>query len=132
MNDVELLGVGRSRACNRAQWLGHVSAQVSSGQTAADYCREQGLHPKSFYRWKRVLWKSGDLDELLGGPRPVDSLESGAKLPFVELRLAAGMTGPEASGVEVALGRGSVVRVARNFDVETLQRVVLALEEGRC
>ena len=36
------------------------------GLSGADYCREHGLHPTSFYRWKRRLRASGDADGVRG------------------------------------------------------------------
>jgi hypothetical protein len=126
--------VGGSRGRVRAHWVAHVSAQGLSGLSAADYCREHGLRAKSFYRWRRVLRESGELGELLGagGPRPVDSVGIGSNALFAEVVLPVGVTAPAASGVEVALRSGAVVRVSRCFDAETLRRVVSALEGGAC
>ncbi len=134
MKNGEVRRIRRSRAWTRAHWRTHVSAQASSGLTAVDYCREHGLHPKSFYRWKRVLRESGELGVLLGagGPQPAGSVVNGAKPLFAEVRLPAGVTAPAASGVEVVLGRGVTVRVSQGFDAETLRRVVSSLEEGAC
>lgn len=126
--------VRRSRAWIRAYWQAHVSAQASSGLTGAGYCREHGLRSKSFYRWRRVLGESGELGELLGGvdPQPVDCVRGGSKPLFAEVRIPADGISPGASGVEVALRSGVVVRVSRGFDAATLRQVVSVLEAGAC
>lgn len=125
---------GGSRARVRSHWVAHIFAQASGGLTVVDYCRAHGLGRESFYRWKRVLRASGELGVLLGagGPQPADSVVNGAKPLFAEVRLPAGVAAPAASGVEVVLGRGAVVRVSQGFDAETLRRVVSSLEEGAC
>ena len=127
-------GARRSRVWTRAHWRAHVSAQASSGLTGVDYCREHGLRPKSFYRWRRLLRESGELGEVLraDAPRPSDPMGRGANPLFAEVRVPAGGGALGASGVEVALGRGMVIRVSRDFDVETLRRVVSALEGDAC
>ena len=133
MKDVETRRCRRSRTWIRSQWRAHISAQVSGGLTAADYCRSHGLHPKSFYRWKRVLRDSGELEALLQeAAEPAAPSGKGASPLFAEVRLPSGTAAVGASGVEVALGRGMVIRVSRDFDAETLRRVVSALEAGAC
>ena len=123
---------GRSRTWIRSQWRGHIAAQASSGVSAVAYCRAHELHPKSFYRWKRVLRESGELEALLQcGTEPAAALPGPPKPVFAEVRVS-GAPGPAASGVEVALGSGVTVRVSPGFDAETLRRVVSVLEEGRC
>ena len=123
----------RSRTWVRSQWREHIAAHASSGLTAVDYCEGHGLHPKSFYRWKRVLRDSGELEELLQGSPQASTPGRGVAGPlFTEMRVAAGRTPPEASGVEVALRNGMVLQVSRGFDAETLCQVVSALEEHAC
>jgi hypothetical protein len=35
------------------QWWRHVKAWRESGMSQADYCRQQGLNPKTFSKWER-------------------------------------------------------------------------------
>lgn len=35
------------------QWWRHVKAWRESGMSQADYCRQQGLNPKTFSKWVR-------------------------------------------------------------------------------
>jgi len=125
---------GGSRARVRSHWVAHILAQASGGLTVVDYCRAHGLGRESFYRWKRVLRASGELGALLDGDGPpaAVAMGCGATRLFAEVRLPEGVALPEASGVDVVLRSGAVVRVSRCFDVETLRRVVSALEEGAC
>jgi len=43
------------RSAARARWQQHLTAQQTSGQRQADYCRAHGLSPKYFSLWKRKL-----------------------------------------------------------------------------
>ena len=36
-----------------AHWQRHVDARRKSGLSQADYCRQQGLNPKTFSAWAR-------------------------------------------------------------------------------
>jgi len=51
------------RSTARARWQQHLSAQQTSGQSQADYCRAHGFNPKYFSLWKRKL-------RLMAGPLP--------------------------------------------------------------
>ncbi len=43
---------------SQAQWQALIQQQVQSGQSAAVFCREQGILAKSFYRWRGLFEKS--------------------------------------------------------------------------
>ena len=124
-------GAKRSRAWHRARWREHVEAWASSGMSAAAYCREHGLNPKCFYRWRRIFEASG---ELSGSRR--DSVESngGATPQFAELRLSSdGVPSAGASsGVELVVSADRRLRLATGFDAETLRRAVNVLESLPC
>ena len=38
-----------------AFWAGLMAGQPKSGQSVKNYCQAQGVHPSSFYRWKKLL-----------------------------------------------------------------------------
>lgn len=38
------------------QWQRHVQAWRESGMSQADYCRQQGLNPKTFSKWARCKY----------------------------------------------------------------------------
>lgn len=128
MADIEAGQCRRSRAWCRAQWRAHVSAQGCSGLSAADYCREHGLHPGSFYRWKRRLGASGDADGVHGeSPLARGNGHGGPLFAEVVVQSPRGE-----AGLEVVLGRGRRVWVHPGFDDETLARVVAVLERVSC
>lgn len=128
MAGIEAAQCRRSRAWHRAQWRAHVSAQGGSGLSAVDYCREHGLHPKSFYRWKRRLLASEEL-EGSAVSRAVCGNGRGGPL-FIEV-VVRGASGGEAA-LEVVLVRGRRVQVHPGFDEATLARVVAVLERSSC
>jgi len=127
------VGDGGRRAWNRARWQAHVRAQAESGEPVSAYCRAHGLRPQSFYRWPRIF---GDEEAIRSRvptrtTPPDDARQGRSAALFAEVDLAAcGLAAP--SGVEVCLQTGHVVRIARDFDAPTLQRVVAALEDVAC
>ena len=38
-----------------AYWADLLAGQAQSGQSVKSYCQAQGVHPSSFFRWKKVL-----------------------------------------------------------------------------
>lgn len=96
-------------------WRPIVAAQARSGKSAAAFCRERGLWPSSFFRWKRIL-------------------EAAESAPgFVEVRPAAALeatAGREAGtgGVTVEVCGGRRLRVERGFDGELLRQLLRVLE----
>ena len=121
----------RSRAGRREQWRQRVAAQSGSGLSAAAYCREHGLGVNSFYRWRRIFEAEGGSSASAGGigDSPVSSEPRFAELRIVGTGLAPGGA---ASGVELVLSGERRLRLSPNFDVETLQRAVAALESLPC
>lgn len=120
MASIEVEAGPGTRARNRARWRKHLAAQADSGLSVGVYCRQYGLNPKCFYRWRRIFAQG---EAATGATR----LPGGAAQPlFAEVRVSG--VGLAGSGVEVCLAGGRVVRVAPGFDAATLCRVVSALE----
>lgn len=42
------------------EWRALIKRQQASGQSGLVFCRQQGLNPKSFYRWRKLLGQSGE------------------------------------------------------------------------
>lgn len=97
------------------RWQEAVASQAASGVKAAAFCRERGVAPAAFYRWRR---------RLRGGPGAREGV--GSVEGFVEMVSSAG-PGGRGSGVALRLGDGLTVAVEPGFDGETLRRVVAAL-----
>jgi len=129
---------GARRSAEReAFWRRHVEAHGRSGARVRTYCAQHGLTESAFHYWKRELRRRD------GEAATVDSRrgdEAGARVEsrgpvFAEVAVTApglACSAASPSGVEVCVGDGRVVRVARDFDASTLQRVVAALENTAC
>jgi transposase-like protein len=125
-------GTKRSRAWHRARWREHVEAWATSGMSAAAYCREHGVNPKSLYRWRGLFAASGELD--CSKEASCDSNGVAAAPQFAELQLSPGSvpsTGTS-SGVELVVSGDRRLRLATGFDAETLRRAVSVLESLPC
>jgi len=123
-------GCKRSRAWHRARWREHVEACAGSGMSAARYCREHGLNPKRFYRWRRIFAESAGQ-----GHHDANASNADAATPrFAEVQLAPGRSpmGSASSGVELVVPGERRLRLARDFDAETLRRAVSVLESLSC
>jgi len=125
---------GARRSAERERfWRRHVEAHGRSGARVRTYCAQHGLTESAFHYWKRELRRRD------GEAATVDSRrgdEAGARVEsrgpvFAEVDVAS-CEPASPSGVEVCVGDGRVVRVARDFDAPTLQRVVAALEDVAC
>jgi hypothetical protein len=83
-----------------------MAAQVASGETAAAFCRREGIPPSRLYAWRRRLEGA-----VPGGQGPA----------FVELR-------PEAcsrpTGIVLVSRGGWRVELSCGFDAATLQRLL--------
>jgi len=112
-------GVGRRDPARARRWGEHVAQQGSSGLSVRGYCAAEGLKESSFHYWKRELRLRQAESKGLG---PCSGV-------FAEVALR--MPGWD-GGIEVVLAGERRLRVARDFDAETLRRVVSALEGLPC
>lgn len=86
--------------------LGRLDA---SGLTVGEFAAREDIDRQRLYRWRAQLREAGPA--------------------FVEIARTTG----SASGIEVVLRSGRVLRVAEGFGEETLRRLVQVLdEEGSC
>jgi hypothetical protein len=96
-----------------AKWRGLVSEQTQSGESAAKFCRERGIHVWQFYEWKKRLVEA----------------EAGSFVS-VELKSAEGLTcswsGDKA--IEIRLRRGCSLVVGPGFDASHLHALLAVLE----
>lgn len=71
---------------SEAEWLTLIAAQLESGQSALDFCRDHGLYAKTFYRQRKVLRKKGliaaDNAFVQVKPMPVQRSEPSIRLEF--------------------------------------------------
>src|SRR5438128_471231 len=98
-------------------WRRVVREWRASGLSARAFCVQHDLSEANFYSWRRIL------AERDAEPKP-----------FVQvgvLREGNAIDGGQASGLELRLLRDRVVSIDRDFDAQTLQRLLALLEEGR-
>ncbi len=96
-----------------------------SGRSGVEYCREHGLHVRSFYRWKRrirALDAGGHESAHGGAPGRVASCGNGTGVRFAEVMVA------RAVALEVVLAGGRRIQVYPGSDEATLARIVAVLE----
>lgn len=93
----------------RRDWEAVVQAQAASGLTAAEFCRQQGIPRKSFYRGRQREQRA-------------------TPAAFVELRPVAGPG--SASGVAVVLDGGWRIEVEPGFDLATLERLLTGVRRS--
>lgn len=87
-------------------------AQASSGQSVAAFARAEGIPPSRMYWWRSRL---------------------SPEVSFVEVeRQPSADSAQEGSPLEVVTASGRVVRVPRDFDAETLRRLLGVLEDEPC
>ncbi len=110
----------------RAAWLEEVRSWRQSGQSAAEYARQRGLHAGTLLVWGSKL--RGEL-AAPGGRKQ-------SRVGFLPVRVAEPMgTGSEAGTgqLEVVLRNGRRVLVSGDFGAERLARLLEIAEGGaRC
>jgi transposase-like protein len=94
------------------KWRELIGRRRKSGQSVAEFCRDNGVSAASFYAWSRRLREAG------GGPAFVEA---------VVVPPAASASGSGAT-LDVRLRGGRRVRVGPGFDRRLLAEVVATLE----
>lgn len=89
-----------------------------SGESLSAFAQRQGIDPQRLYSWRRKL-------DAVKGVAASTTSEA-----FVPVRVASEARATPASGFELVLGMGRVVRVGADFDARALMRLVEVLEEG--
>lgn len=106
-------------------WQGAIRRQAESGLPVASFCRREGLHPVTFYGWRRKLQRVGGQT---GGEAPAERKPARGMPALVPVRL---LESPDSAGaaVEVVSPRGWVLRVQADADTENARRVLHLLQE---
>src|SRR5437868_12448161 len=101
---------------SEAVWRERLARWQASGEEAETFAVREGVKPRTL-RW----WASAT--------RRRDALTTTTAQSFLPVTIGASRRAAtsEATGIEVELISGHLLRVARGFDVETLQRVVDAI-----
>ena len=77
------------------QWWRHVKVWRESGMSQADYCRQQGLNPKTFSKWVRCEYPVGKTEP----PLEVIPVQVTPSLPTAEAAVVLKLT----QGVQLEL-----------------------------
>jgi len=113
----EVAQVSRRGYWREAEARVMVEAWRSGGETLSEFAARYGVDPKRIARWASRLQRR----------RPEAVRFHPVRLVGVEPGKGSG------SAIEIRLGGGRRVRVARGFDAEDLRRVLAVLEPGtRC
>ena len=94
----------------RKYWRKLIAEQQASGQKALPFCRERGLSPYSFYKWRQRL-------------------REGAVPQFALLEAKPAATAESDSALELILKNGERRRIGNQVVAETL-RMVLKVVRG--
>jgi hypothetical protein len=116
MTESEVVSVGRRRSRREINRL--VVEFESSGLRQSEFCHKHGLAVSTLQRG------------LKRRRRKVSGQSEGN--PLVEVKVArtkVGGSGPETCALEVVLAKGRRIEVRRDFDAETLARLIRTLEE---
>jgi len=114
---------------SRAEWLDELRRWRASGQSAADYARERGIHAGTLAEWASKVRDSVVAPRVGSGQR--NSM-------FVPVHVApvaetsAGEAGADRGQIELVLRNGRSVRVSGKFDGEAVARLLMIAEGAAC
>ena len=116
----------KGKTSRAAYWQKHISQWSKSGLTQAGYCRRNNLSAAAFHWWKGHLRKKAEVQKGFSAKRQKPDPPA-AMMQFVEVHgVSPAHVGGES--YEVMLSRGRTIRVGRDFDSNTLKRLIAAVE----
>lgn len=114
------MSTGKPRDASKERfWRRMLRQWHRSGLSARAFCQQHGLSQASLFAWRRTLARRDD-----------------EAVHFVPVQLLPQETpaesgGSAASGLELLLNGGRILRIGNAFDGPTLQRLLALLEEGQ-
>lgn len=105
---------------SREVWAKRVERWRSSDLTAAEFAAEIGVNPRTLTHWKWLLRQEG---RQAAAPKVRRAAPSADQVSFAEL-VVAPAPAPTSSPIEIVLEAGLVIRVGKQFDEDTLRRVL--------
>ena len=94
-------------------WKNHILQQQSSGNTIVGWCRENNIHPRSFYYWRVKIF-----------PKKID------RLNFIELKNTKTLS-IKSNSILIKY-HGAEISVEKDFDITLLQNCLKALRGVQC
>ena len=92
----------------KAEWEDKISQQKASGKSIAEWCRDNQVHPRSFYYWRLRCF-----------PKDID------RSCFTEL------TNEKSTGISIEY-QGIRIFLDKDFDLITLKNCLTALRGIKC
>ncbi len=107
------------------EWAGMVAECQSSGLTVREWCRENGIAPKTYYyRLRKVRLRA--MQDMPGGISSVPTVQHGNDVSFKQLEINAPST--SGSAVITLHVQNGTLEVSSGADRETIEAVLLALK----
>jgi hypothetical protein len=114
------MSTGKPRDASKERfWRRMLRQWRCSGLSARKFCQQRGLSQPSLYAWQRTIAKR-DAQTVHFVPVQVLPQEK-----------PTGTGGANASGLELLLKGGRILRIGPAFDEPTLKRLLALLEEGQ-
>lgn len=117
---------GRSR---EEYWRKMLAEQGRSTPNIMEFCRSKSISANRYFWWKRELKLRDAKRRLKKGGRRKPIAKSVVRPALVPVVIKAQPASPQGQTFEVLLSNQRVVRVPRDFDAESLSRLVAALEQ---
>lgn len=111
---------------SREVWAKHVERWQDSGLTAKEFAAELDVSASSLTFWKWKLRRLANPETARVTRKRSKAKHEETSPPFLQL-VPTAPSQPSSGPFEVVLASGVVVRVPRDFDESTLQRLVGAL-----
>ena len=114
--------MGKKQDAEKAQaWQRTIREAARSGLSIREFCRQRRLKVSQFYWWRHRLNES----------RPPWTKRKPAHGP-ASFALVSQESGMMEAGIELVLGDGRRLRIARGVDEATLRAVLAAMESSEC
>ena len=102
-------------------WRTAIREAARSGLSTREFCRQRKLHESQLYWWQRRL----------AAKRPARK-ENPPTVRAASFALVSEEPGAAEAGLELVLGGGRRLRIAKGVDATTLRAVLAALDEPGC
>jgi transposase-like protein len=116
-------------------WRQAVGQWRRSDLSVRAFCAERDLSEPAFYSWRRTLARrdqEAGKGRVVSRPARDGQGENGNEPPaFLPIQVVPA-SGSPATGIDIVLRAGAVVRVTAGFDAATLRQVLAVLEGPTC
>jgi transposase-like protein len=103
------------------RWQKTIREAARSGLSIREFCRQHKLHESQFYWWQRKL--------TVARQTPRSRKQAGATASFALISEEPGTTD---AGIELVLGDGRRLRIAKGVDEATLRSVLAVVQGEEC